>query len=69
MPNAVTVSRTVFLCHHNGGARSDADKQVHKQVNERTGNAAHCGKRLLSDELSYNNCIYRIIKLLKKRSQ
>ena len=62
-------SAAVKLSDDDAAARSKAGKESDQQVNQRTGRAADRAERLLTDEVSDDNRVNGVVKLLKEGSE
>ena len=58
-----------ILGDNHRGARGQAHKEAHDQVNQIARSAAHCGQRLFAHIIAHHDGVHRVIELLEKGAQ
>ena len=69
LANPILILRAIKLGNYDGRAGRKSDKEADQQVDQHSGTSAYRRQGLLPYKPSNNNCIYRIIELLKKRAK
>ncbi len=69
LPQGVPVFCSVKLSDNDRRAGRKAGKEADNQIDDLCGRASHACQRLFADEMSDDDCVYRIIELLKKCSE